>query len=82
MKAYRTTLIGLVSIVAARTPAQAKHRTLRSAHEAGYYSCRYTDVRCVRAPEFDQWAELDGSGACWDASRLSPTPTEFREVAK
>lgn len=71
--AFRTTLSGVVSVVAADSPAQAKYRTLRSARDAGY-RVEFTDLRCRRAPEFDEWAELDGTAHPWDP-KLVPTTT-------
>ena len=69
-RAYRTTWGGVVSIVAAETVAQARQRTKVSAFGAGYKP-KWTEIRVMRASEYDEWAEGDSSGvACWAESDL------------
>lgn len=69
-RAWRTTACGIASIVAADTRAKAVEITYRSALDANFHRVKWTDVRAVRAPEHDAWAEADASGACWEENLL------------
>lgn len=44
---------GDTDVVLARSREQARVRSLRAAHEAGYSSLRYIDMQAVRAPAQD-----------------------------
>ncbi len=68
-RAYRTNCGGIVSVVAAESRGRAVAATVRAAGEAGY-RVRFLVVRAVRAPEYDAWAALDATGACWDEKLL------------
>lgn len=57
-KAHRCAWGGVVSIVAAETVAQARSTVVRAATDAGYKP-KWIDVRVVRAPEYDVWAEAE-----------------------
>ena len=70
--AYRTSLIGITSIVAAETRAKAKAITLRCCIDAGYRA-KFVGVRAVRAPEHDGWAAIDETRHCWE-EKLLPQP--------
>ena len=77
MIAFRTTFLGITSIVAAETRGKAIASTLKSADSAGYdVRGGWQKVRAVRAPEHDAWAEVDATGVPWD-ERLLP-----KEVVK
>lgn len=69
-RAWRVTLMGINSVVAGNSRGQAIARTLSSAHEAGYYSLKFTDARARRAREFDGWAEVDYSNVPWNENEL------------
>jgi hypothetical protein len=56
MKAYRTTLFGICSIVLSESSGKAKSATVRSAVDAGYKN-GFADIKCRRAPEYDQLTE-------------------------
>lgn len=62
--AWRTKVIGIESICSAETRAKAKYKTLRSAFDA-HYQINWNEIRAVRAPEHDAWAEEDESRICW-----------------
>lgn len=64
-RAYRTTWNGVTSIVAAESVSQARARTTASANEAGY-GAKWIEIRVVRAPEHDAWAETTKTGHAWD----------------
>jgi len=68
-QAWRTTAMGIISIVAAETRGKAIAITMRSARSVGYL-VKFHDVKAVRAPEYNAWAEVDASGACWDEKLL------------
>ena len=68
-KAFKTTWEGIDSIVSAESASKARYRTFLSATDAGY-RCKITQVRVVRAPKHDKWAELDNSYACWPETSL------------
>lgn len=74
MKAYRTKLYGITSIVFAETAARARSATLRAARDAGYEGKKYFDVESSRAPEFDGRLTIGGSIAqplyCHDPDML------------
>lgn len=70
-RAYRTTLIGITSIVSAESRGKAIARTLLSAADAGYnVRGKWKEVRAVRAPEHDEWAALDATGVLWAEANL------------
>jgi len=52
VKGWRTTAMGVVSLVYCNTREQARAITVREANEAGY-DVRYIDVHAVRAPDRD-----------------------------
>lgn len=68
--AWRTTVMGITSIVAAESRAQAVALTMRSIVEANYQGVKWTDVKARRASEHDQWAELDATRCCWSEEYL------------
>lgn len=76
--AWRTTMHGLTSIVAAYTRGQARARTVESSRDAGYGG-DMRDVRAVRAPEHDAWASETESRACWLEEYL-PSPASYRLI--
>jgi len=79
-RAYRVTAYGETGIIAAQTPGQAKFnllRTLRSLGVCGPEGIRVIRVR--RAPEHDEWAEVDSTGTCWTECYL-PAPLKQREL--
>lgn len=53
MKAWRTTLIGIDSIVLAETRAKAKAATIRAAREAGYGVDYTSHCRALRVHHLD-----------------------------
>jgi hypothetical protein len=55
--AWKTTACGLVSAVAASSRSEAMAITMRSANDAGY-RIKFIDVKCVRWPEHDSWANV------------------------
>jgi len=64
MKAWRTTLYGVVSIVAPESRGAAKAQTFRSADEAGFEPA-FQKIRAVRAYEHDEWArDPKNQGRC------------------
>jgi hypothetical protein len=67
--AWRVSLLGETSLVAAEKRSRAVYRTVRSCRDAGY-SADWREARATRAPEYDHWAEVDSSGACWDERYL------------
>lgn len=67
--AYRTTLMGVTTIVASGDPAAVKWYMLHRAKIAGYRCC-IEDVGVERAPEHDEWAAVDATGVPWDESKL------------
>jgi hypothetical protein len=74
--AWRTTACGIESIVAAETRNQARSRTARSAFDANF-QVKFTEVTARRAPEYDGWAEMDASNACWDETLIRDTIKPF-----
>lgn len=71
-RAYRTTVAGVTSVVAAETRGRAIARTLYAAIDAGY-RVSFPEVKATRAPEHDGWAEQDATGACWNEELLPVT---------
>lgn len=69
MKAYRTTWGGEEFIVAAFNAADARYKTWASAGDAGHIPT-WADIRVVRAPEHDAWADVDKTGFCWRESYI------------
>lgn len=55
VRAWMVTLMGVQSLVPARSPSKATAAVCRQALEAGY-RVRYIDARARRAPAFDRWA--------------------------
>ncbi len=75
-RAWRTKAMGITSIVSAETRGGAISITVRSAHDAGYDSVKWTEVKAVRAPEHDAWAEVDETRRCW-GERYLPLNENF-----
>lgn len=73
-RAWQTTWGGISSIVAAETRGKAAAATMRTVREMYGSKASWKSLRVVRAPEFDQWAEVDATGHCWDR-RLLPRNT-------
>jgi len=63
MKAWVTTAIGISSVVFAETRGKAKATTVDSANDAGW-GVRYTQVRALRAPQWDQYADQNPHHRC------------------
>lgn len=57
MKAWKTELFGIVSLVVTATRERARVITLRAARDANYCA-RYTEVRATRAPGWDRVASF------------------------
>lgn len=53
--AWRTTAMGITSIVAAKTRAKAVYTTWYCANDVGH-KVKFSEIRAVRAPLFDGWA--------------------------
>jgi hypothetical protein len=70
--AWCVTWCGEKAIIAAETRGQALFRTLDSIHEAGYRPT-IGELHCRRAPEWDEWAAVESSRACWNPEYL-PKP--------
>lgn len=68
-RAYRTTWNGIVSIVAAESERHACKRT-RFYLAFASRETKDSDIRVVRAPEWDEWAASDTSGCCWNEANL------------
>jgi len=68
-QAWRTSLIGVESVVAAETAGKAAAKTIKAAKDAGF-PVIFTEVRVRRAHEFDQWALSDVSDKVWDETML------------
>jgi hypothetical protein len=69
-RAWRTFAMGVESIVAASSRGQAIARTLKSIDEAGYRGITFKNIRAIRAPQHDRWAEVDASSHCWSEQYL------------
>ena len=70
-KAWRVTFNGSVGIIASDTRSKARAAVMRLALEV--YDKRdvsWVKIKVIRAPEFDGWAEQDGTGNCWDETLL------------
>ena len=66
MIAWQTSVLGWpesVGIVAASDRREARIQTHRSARDAGY-DVSYIDVTARRAPQFDDWAEVQKKPRC------------------
>lgn len=63
-RAWRVTVIGETGIVAAATRGKAIATILKNAEEAGH-KASWSDVRAVRAKEYDGWAEAIGRDTAW-----------------
>lgn len=68
-KSYKSTWRGIISIVAAETPGQARARTVKSFLDANYEGS-FTEVTVQREPKFDAWAAVDESQHAWDEQEL------------
>lgn len=69
-KAWRIRTSGFPDgVVAAETRGQAIAKAFQACGEVGYNTA-WKDHKATRAPEFDKWAELDETGACWDEKLL------------
>ena len=66
---WRLTHCGTTGIMSAHTRGQALFRLFRELKDLGY-NPMLRDIKCRRAHEHDGWAELDGSGACWEERYL------------
>jgi hypothetical protein len=72
-RAWRTSVIGITSIVAAHSRGKAIAITADQAREAGF-EVAFTDVVAARAAEHDAWAEVDETNKCWDEKLLPKAP--------
>jgi len=68
-KAWRLTHCGTTGIMAAHTRGQAIFRLFHELKDLGSKP-RLRDIKCRRAHEHDEWAEVDESRACWDERYL------------
>ena len=62
-RAYRVTVYGVSGIIAAETPGQARFHVFRTLDLRG--SKGLSEIKVRRAPEHDEWAAVDSTGACW-----------------
>ena len=68
-KAWLVRYDGTDGICAAQTRGEALFHAIANLRDLGSRaSVHNTTAR--RAPDFDQWAELDSTGVCWDANAL------------
>ncbi len=56
LKAFKTILYGLTSLVPASSPGEAKSITKRSAESAGWI-VEWTKIKVHRDPSHDEWAQ-------------------------
>jgi hypothetical protein len=62
------------AVVSADSRGKAIAIGLRSLHEAGYKSYRFTDIRCARFPKHDAWAEIDKTERTMNPDLIPPSP--------
>ena len=60
IRAFRTELDDVVSIVYAETASKARHITRITALDACYANVDYADIRVLRAKEYDKGITEDG----------------------
>ncbi len=73
-KAYLVTYHRTEAVVAAETRGKALFAAVGCLRELGYQS-PLPDTKIRRAPDFDQWAEIDETGAFWDPNVLPRNTT-------
>lgn len=71
IKAYRTSVHGVVCIVFTTTRGKARHVTALAAKDAGYKT-EFTEVQAYRAPEYDGRKTMRGNIPVLDKC-LTPT---------
>lgn len=71
-RAFKTIYNGVESITSADSASKARYRTYISACEV-FRSPKLIDIRVIRAPKHDAWAQQDESGNLWGEEYLPKT---------
>ena len=65
LRAFRTTFIGVDSIVPARSVAHARAITQKCAQNVGWNNVAWKEIKVIRWPYCDEWAKK-AKQICWN----------------